>query len=115
MLDERDLQSIANLMDEKIGVSESRMTASMDEKITASESRIMASMDGKINTATSQMIALMEAYFEPKFSLLADEMKLIQEKLVPAEAVTTIEDRVDVLEAVARRHSQDTEMLKKAQ
>lgn len=41
MLDERDLQAIAQIMDEKISASESRMKA----EIGASESRMIKRMD----------------------------------------------------------------------
>ncbi len=92
MLDERDLQAIAKM----IGDSEARTA----EKISASEARMMA---------------LMEAYFEPKFSLLADGQKLIREKMLPVEAWDETEERLDVLEAVVKRHSREIENLKRAQ
>lgn len=92
MLDERDLQAIAKMISD----SEARTA----ERIGASEARMMV---------------LMEAYFEPKFNLLADGQKLIQEKMLPAEARDETEERLDVLEAVVKRHSREIENLKKAQ
>lgn len=104
MLDEKDLQAIAGLMKEEIGASESRMmtwtTAQIKEEIGASESRMMA---------------MMEAYFEPKFDLLAEQMRLIQEKLLPSEAVEDLEDRMDVAEAAIKQHSREIAQLKRAQ
>ncbi|MCI8399138.1 MAG: hypothetical protein HFF90_07040 [Oscillibacter sp.] len=85
MLDEKDLQAIAQLMDQKISASESRM------------------------------MTMMESYFDPKFNLLAEEIKLIREKLPPLETVKDLESRVDTLETVARLHSQEIAKLKKAQ
>lgn len=85
MLDEKDLQAIAQLMDQKISTSESRM------------------------------MTMMESYFDPKFNLLAEEIKLIREKLPPLETVKDLESRVDTLETVARLHSQEIAKLKKAQ
>lgn len=85
MLDEKDLQAIAQLMDQKISASESRM------------------------------MTMMESYFDPKFNLLAEEIKLIREKLPPPEAVKDLESRVDTLETVARLHSQEIAKLKRAQ
>lgn len=70
-------------------------------------------MATKENLADAKV--LMEAYFDPKFALLADELKLVQEKMLPAEALDDVEDRLDVLEAVVRRHSREIEKLKKAQ
>ena len=126
MLDERDLQAIAQIMDEKISASESRMKeeigARMKEEISASESRmkeeISASesrMKEEISASESRMMVLMESYFEPKFNLLADGQALIREKMLPAEALSAAEDRIDVLEAVVRLHSGEIEKLKKAQ
>ena len=65
--------------------------------------------------AKGEMMALMEAYFEPKFDLLAEQIKLIQEKQVPMEAMEQTEDRLDVLEAVVKSHSAEIRRLKKAQ
>lgn len=126
MLDEKDLQAIARLMDEKITASEARMTAYMDEKITASEGRmaekITASetrmterMESRAQESESRMMAMMEAYFEPRFNLLGDQIKLIQEKLTPAEALEDLQDQVDTLKAVVKQHSREIDALKKAQ
>lgn len=54
-------------------------------------------------------------YFEPEFDLLAEQIKLIQEKQVPMEAMEQTEDRLDVLEAVVKSHSAEIRRLKKAQ
>ena len=137
MLDEKDLQAIARLMDEKIGASEVRMAAYMKEEIGASEARMTekieaseARMAEKIEASEarmtertetraqdseSRMLAMMEAYFEPRFQLLGDQIKLIQEKQVPMEAREQTEDRLDVLEAVVKSHSAEIRRLKKAQ
>lgn len=58
---------------------------------------------------------MIEADVIPRFNLLADGQKLIQEKLLPAEALDIVEDRADVLEAVVKLHSSEIEKLKKAQ
>ena len=145
MLDEKDLQAIAGLMKEEIGASESRMTARMKEEIGASESRMTARMKEEIGASESRMtarmkeeigasesrttaqikeeigasesrmMAMMEAYFEPKFDLLAEQMRLIQEKLLPSEAVEDLEDRMDVAEAAIKQHSREIAQLKRAQ
>ena len=148
MLDEKDLQAISELMDEKITASEARtdekfaalearMLAGMDEKITAlearmdekiaatearmeklileSEARTMAHVDEKVDAAEARMLVMMESFFTPKFNLLADSIALLHEKLAPKEAVEVLEDRVDVLEAAVKHHSQEITELKKAQ
>lgn len=115
MLDEKDLQAIARLMDEKITASESRMTKRMEIQAQELETRMTERMESRAQESESRMMAMMEAYFEPRFNLLGDQIKLIQEKLTPAEALEDLEDRVDVLEAAVKQHSREIETLKKAQ
>ena len=85
MLDEKDLQAIAALMDSKIRESENRM------------------------------MVMMESYFDPKFNVLSERLDGIEQKLVPQEAVDIIEDRVDALEETVELHTQQIKELKKAQ
>ncbi len=92
MLDEKDLQSIAALLNQQ--------KQELQEEIRASESRTTA---------------LMEAYFDPKFTLLSDGQKLIQEKLTPADEMEDIHTRLDLLEAITRRNVREIEKMKKAQ
>lgn len=80
----------------------------------AAHKREMATKED-LRQAKGEMMALMEAYFEPKFDLLAEQIKLIQEKQVPMEALEQTEDRLDVLEAVVKSHSAEIRRLKKAQ
>lgn len=103
MLDEKDLQAIAKM----IGDSEARTA----EKISVSEARTAE----KIGDSEARLMAMMEACFDPKFNLLADALKLIQERLGSVEDLENVEERVDVLETVVQRHSREIETLKKAQ
>ncbi|WP_300606540.1 hypothetical protein [uncultured Oscillibacter sp.] len=80
----------------------------------AAHKREMATKED-LRHAKGEMMALMEAYFEPKFDLLAEQIKLIQEKQVPMEAMEQTEDRLDVLEAVVKSHSAEIQRLKKTQ
>ncbi len=162
MLDEKDLQAIAQLMDEKIGASEARMTkrieasetrmaaymkeeigasevrmtaymkeeigasearmtekieaseARMAEKIEASEARMTERTETRAQDSESRMLAMMEAYFEPRFQLLGDQIKLIQEKLASPETLEDLEGRVQFVEGVVKQHSREIELLKKA-
>ena len=122
MLDERDLQAIAKMISdseartaEKISTSESRMTALMTEQISASEARTAE----KISESESRMMALMEAWFEPRFNLLAEGQKLIREQMVKKEDLEAkqedIQTQLDVLRALVKRNSLEIEKLKKAQ
>ena len=96
MLDEKDLQAIAQLMAD--------MENRMDQKLAQQKQEII-----------SEVKVLMEADVMPKFNLLADGIKAINEKMIPAEAIDEIEDRLDALEATVRLHSKEIAKLKKAQ
>lgn len=111
MLDQQDLQAIAKLLDEKISASEARMS----EQIKDSEARVMAYVEEKISDSQAQTVAMMEAYFEPKFSLLGEQLSLFRAAKASAEALEDLESRVDVLGAAVKQHSREIEALKKAQ
>jgi len=111
MLDEKDLQAIAKLINTSVSESEARMAEKIDTAIGQSEARTAE----KIGQSEARMMVMMESYFEPKFNLLEDQIRLIQEKLIPAEVQDETEARLDALEAVVRRHSREIEKLKKAQ
>lgn len=84
MLDEKDLQALAQLTDSKIRESESRMMAYF-------ESAIM-----------------------PKFDLLAEGQGDIREMLVPRSRVDDLEEEVRFLKSVIRQINEDVQKLKKA-
>ena len=98
MLDKKDLQTIAQLIKAQVDP--------INDRLDTLE-RTMATKEDLADTKV-----LMAAYFDPKFGLLADQLKLIQEKQIPAEALDDAEDRLDVLEAVVKRHSREIEKLK---
>lgn len=91
MLDEKDLQAIAQLM---IGL-ESRM----DQRMAQQKKEII-----------SETMVLMEAYFDPKFQALSEQINP-----VPKEAIDILEDRVEDLEKAVELHTQQINELKKAQ
>ena len=123
MLDEKDLQAIENLVDQRISASEVRMTETltgtltemMDEKIQASEVRMGEMMDEKIRASESRMMAMMESLFMTQCNLLAEKMDALEQKVVRREEHERVEARVDVLEAVVKVHSIEIERLKKAE
>ena len=102
------VQEIKGFVVEEIAASEQRMmqqmTAMVDEKISAAEQRI-----------TKNSVAMMEAYFNPKFNLLAEGQQAIREKVEALEDLRTLSDRVDVLEVVVQTHSREIANLKRAQ
>lgn len=95
MLDEKDLQAIQRMID----ASEERMNDRMDKRISESE---------------QHMSVLMESYFDPKFELLADSIKDIQEKLVPRCRVDDLEDEVKFLKVMYRQMADRVALLEKA-
>ena len=111
MLDEKDLQAIAQLM--------AGMENRMDQKLAQQKQEIMGELDTRFAQQKQEIISevkvLMEADVMPKFNLLADGIKAINEKMIPAEAIDEIEDRLDALEATVRLHSKEIAKLKKAQ
>lgn len=125
MLDERDLQAIAQIIDSKIQESEQRLTTKIQEseqrmtaKIEASEQRMNAKIEESasqtLNDAMQGAAALMESYFEPKFNLLFENQQTMLETLAPKSRVDELEEEVSPLRSVVHQHSRDIEQLKHA-
>lgn len=95
MLDEKDLQAIAQMME----AQEKRL----DQKLSEMEQRIAKST-----------VALMDMEFSKKFNLLAEGIEDIQEKLVPRSRVDDLEDEVKFLKSMMRQMNDDLQKLKKA-
>ena len=91
MLDEKDLQAIAQLM--------TRLESRMDQKMAQQKKEII-----------SETMVLMESYFDPKFQALSEHINP-----VPKEAIDILEERVDDLEKAVELHTQQINELKKAQ
>lgn len=91
MLDEKDLQAIAQLM--------TGLESRMDQKMAQQKKEII-----------SETMVLMEAYFDPKFQAISEQINP-----VPKEAIDILEDRVDDLEKAVELHTQQINELKKAQ
>lgn len=91
MLDEKDLQAIAQLM--------TGLESRMDQKMAQQKKEII-----------SETMVLMESYFDPKFQALSEQINP-----VPKEALDILEDRVEDLEKAVELHTQQINELKKAQ
>lgn len=91
MLDEKDLQAIAQLM--------TGLESRMDQKMAKQKKEII-----------SETMVLMESYFDPKFQALSEQINP-----VPKEALDILEDRVENLEKAVELHTQQINELKKAQ
>ena len=125
MLDERDLQAIAQLIDSKLQESEQRTSQLIDSKLKESEQRSMGAIKeseqrtmGAIKESEQRTMqgaaALMESYFEPKFQLLAEGIQSLQETQIPRERFENLEEEVAFLHTIVRQHSREIEKLKHA-
>ncbi len=136
MLDERDLQAIAQLIDSKLQESEQRTSQLIDCKLKESEQRTMGAIKeseqrttGAIKESEQRTMGaikeseqrtmqgaatLMESYFEPKFQLLAEGIQSLQETQIPRERFENLEEEVAFLHTIVRQHSREIEKLKHA-
>ena len=92
MLDEKDLQAIADLIDVKLKEN--------NEAI--------------LKEATHRMKVLLDAEVTPKFNLLAEGIEDIQEKLVPRSRVDDLEDEDKFLKLMVRQMAERISSLEKA-
>ncbi len=99
MLDEEDLQAIQKMID----ASEERMTGRMDQKQAEQKQDMIQCMN-----------VIIESEIMPKFNLLADGIKDIQEKLVPRSRVDDLEDEVKFLKLMVRQMAERVASLEKA-
>ena len=93
MLEEKDLQAIAQLMDQKLAQQKQEI---LDE-------------------ATHRMEVLLDAEVTPKFNLLAENQETILSRLSSPEDAELLERRMDALELAVRKHSREITALKKTQ
>ncbi len=145
MLDEKDLQAIAHLIDVKISGTESRLTSKIDQlddrmdKLGSRVDRLDARMDKlddrmdrldarmdmlddrmdkldtKIDDTESRILAYIEADVLPKFDILAEGHQLLRETLAPKDRVEALEEDMTFMKQVNKSMSRDIEALKKAQ
>ena len=129
MLDERDLQAIAQLIDSKLQESEQRTVQLIDSKLQESEQRTAQLIDSKLKESEQRTMGaikeseqrtmqgaatLMESSFEPKFQLLAEGIQSLQETQIPRERFENLEEEVAFLHTIVRQHSREIEKLKHA-
>ena len=129
MLDERDLQAIAQLNDSRLQESEQRTSQLIDSRLQESEQRTAQLIDSKLKESEQRTMgaikeseqrtmqgaaALMESYFEPKFQLLAEGIQSLQETQIPRERFENLEEEVAFLHTIVRQHSREIEKLKHA-
>ena len=89
MLEEKDLQAIAQLM-------ERQKQEILDE-------------------TTQRMKVLLDTEVTPKFNLLAENQSIMMEKLERLDDIEVMDTRITALEAMVKKLNLDVEKLKKAQ
>lgn len=107
MLDEKDLQAIAEIMDEKIGESEARLT----DRIRETEERT-------IQQAARNTQVIVENVVDKKLDLILEALGAQQEqmkRLAARSKVEALEDELAIVKHIVRMLSQDVAELKKAQ
>ena len=106
MLDEKDLQAIAQLI--------TGLESRMDQKMAQQKEEIIGTVKDMMTEQKKEIISetmvLMESYFDPKFQALSEQINP-----VPKEAIDILEGRVDDLEKAVELHTQQINELKKAQ
>lgn len=100
MLDEKDLQAIAEIMDSKIGASEKRMAQLMAQQRRDIMQDVKTLLDTEVQT---------------KFNLLAEGQQAIMDAITPKSEVEELRNEVSVLKLAIHTINQEISDLKKAQ
>ena len=100
MLEEKDLQAIAQLMQ--------GMEDRIDQKLARQKEEIL-------DEATHRMKVLLDTEVTTKFNLLAEELDAIKERLPAPDILEQIQEELDIQHAVVKRHTKEIQALKKAQ
>ena len=142
MLEERDLQAIAQLMDARISASEERMAQMMDQRISASEERMAQRMDEKLEVqrqsilrdvsamidqklerqkdeildeASHRMKVLLDTEVAMRFNLLAEGQEEILRRMPTEEDMELIDSRITTLEIAVKKLNRRVAGLRPAQ
>lgn len=108
MLDQNDLQAIAELLDTKIVAA-----------IAASEERTAKRIEDAsrqaVRDAVSQAVAYSENTVERKLDVIKEGLDLALETHIPVERIERIEEDVTTLKSLVHKYAAEVEHLKKAQ
>lgn len=109
MLDQQDIQTIDTMMDKRFDEFEKRM----DKRFEDFEKRMDKKLEEMEERITRRTVAMMEAVFQKQFNLLAEQIQIMNEKLIPESRIVALEDNDEILFPTIRRLSRDVEALKK--
>ena len=99
MLDEKDLQAIAALIDAKLD----KQSADFDAKLEKQSALLR-----------SEFHAVIESDILPKLQTLAEGQEILLERMVPVSRIEAVESDVVVLKAAVRHLGEEVAELKKA-
>lgn len=137
MLDERDLLAIGQLMEQKLSqqkqeilevVSQqkqeilevvSQQKQELLEVISQQKEELLGEMGRQkeeiLTESTHRMKVLIESEFQQQFNLLAEDLAVIREKMVPESRMEEAEDDIIVLKSAVRQINQEIREMKRAQ
>lgn len=100
MLEEKDLQAIAEMM--------KGMESRIDQKLEKQKQEIL-------DEGTRRMKLLLDTEVTTRFNLLAEGQQTILEKLEHLDDMEVMDTRITALEAMVKKLNREMEKLKKAQ
>ena len=123
MLDEKDLQAIAQLMDAKLAhqkqdiMSETKgLLAQQKQEIMSETKGLLAQQKQEIlDESTRRTKLLLDTEVTTRFNLLAEGQQTILEKLERLDDMEVMDTRINALEAMVKKLNRDMEKLKRAQ
>lgn len=119
MLEEKDLQAIAQIMDSRIGESEKRMVEMLGQKLAQQKQEIMGETKELLSQQKREIMrevgVLIENEVTPKFNLLAEGQEDILRRMPSEDDMDIIDGRLTTLEASVKKLNREVAQLKKAQ
>lgn len=104
MLEEKDLQAIAQLMEKQ-----------KQEIMSETKGLLSQQKQEILDETTQRMKILLDTEITPKFNLLAENQSIMMEKLERLDDIEVMDTRITALEAMVKKLNRDVEKLKRAQ
>lgn len=115
MLDEKDIQMIAKLMDERLDRKFESFEQRIDGKLETLEQQMNKKLDQQKRELHGEFMTVIESEVTPKLRLLAEGQEAILEKMVPVSRIDALEADVIVLKDAVKYLSEKVQALEKAQ
>lgn len=123
MLDEKDLQAIAQLMDAKLAqqkqdiMSETKGLLVQQKQDIMSETKSLLAQQKQeiLDESTRRTKLLLDTEVTTRFNLLAEGQQTILEKLERLDDMEIMDTRITALEAMVKKLNREMEKLKRAQ